>query len=88
MRALVMILQNKNTCDINIAGTCLVIFAIYCNIAQPYPTMKHHLDSCYVDITRLTLRRISELFIKGPYRSDLPKNLCTLTVTLTLVKII
>lgn len=37
--------------------------------------MKHHLNACYGDITRLTLCRISELFFEGPYRSDLSKNL-------------
>ena len=33
--ALAIILRKKNKCDIDIADTCLVIFVIYCNIANP-----------------------------------------------------
>ena len=31
-----IILQNKILCDIDIADTYSAIFAIYCNISQPY----------------------------------------------------
>jgi len=28
-------IAKENTCNIDIADTCLAMFAIYCNIAQP-----------------------------------------------------
>ena len=42
--AFAIILQKKNTCDIDIADIYLAIFVIYCNIAQPFNNIYHSKD--------------------------------------------